>query len=189
MALERSEKPTDTPASASAIGFGSPTLSSFSTGPPPARTIRARGETWSWCCAGCAWTRTARGLAWCSVGCDHARAAATKAKVSIESSAREARGGQHEEPSADSQESTGVLHPKIARFRISHFMAPKKPPKNIIMKGPGGESRFSCCCCETHNARALRTPKHGGRYRNGRRRSRHSLLLHRPLIGGKRGKE
>jgi hypothetical protein len=32
-------------------------------------------------------------------------------------------------------------------------------------------------------------PKHGGRNRNGRRRGRHSLLLHRPLIGGGRGKE
>ena len=42
-------------------------------------------------------------------------------------------------------------------------------------------SQTCCCCCETHNARALRTPKHGGRYRNGRRRGRHSLLLHRPL--------
>ena len=41
-----------------------------------------------------------------------------------------------------------------------------------------------CICCETHNAHALRTPKHGGRNRNGRRRGRHSLLLHRPLIGG-----
>jgi hypothetical protein len=28
--------------------------------------------------------------------------------------------------------------------------------------------------------------KHRGRYRNGRRRGRHSLLLHRPLIGGGR---
>ena len=27
-----------------------------------------------------------------------------------------------------------------------------------------------CCCCETHNAHALRAPKHEGRYRNGRRR-------------------
>ena len=41
-----------------------------------------------------------------------------------------------------------------------------------------------CCCCETHNAHALRAPKHEGRNRNGRRRGRHSLLLHRPLIGG-----
>ena len=82
MALERSEKPTVKPASESAIGVGS-TYSSFSTGPPPARTMRARGETWSWCCAGCAWTRTARGLARCSAGCDHARAAATKVKESI----------------------------------------------------------------------------------------------------------
>jgi hypothetical protein len=24
-----------------------------------------------------------------------------------------------------------------------------------------------CCCCETHNAHALRAPKHGGRNRNG----------------------
>ena len=86
MGLERSEKPTVKPASASAIGFGSATLSSFSTGPAPARTIRARGGTWRWCCAGCAWTRTARGLARCSVGCDHTRTAATKVKESIESS-------------------------------------------------------------------------------------------------------
>ena len=86
MGLERSEKPTVKPASASAIGFGSATLSSFSTGPPPARTIRARGGTWRWCCAGCAWTRTARGLARCSVGCDHTRTAATKVKESIASS-------------------------------------------------------------------------------------------------------
>ncbi len=31
---------------------------------------------------------------------------------------------------------------------------------------------MGCCCCETHNAHALRTPKHGGRNRNGRRRGR-----------------
>ena len=33
-----------------------------------------------------------------------------------------------------------------------------------------------------HNAHNLRTPKHGGRYRYGRRRGRHNLLLHRPLL-------
>ena len=35
-----------------------------------------------------------------------------------------------------------------------------------------------------HNAHGLRIPKHGGRYRYGRGHGRHSLLLHRPLIGG-----
>ena len=35
-----------------------------------------------------------------------------------------------------------------------------------------------------HNAHGPRTPKHGGRYRYGRGHGRHSLLLHRPLIGG-----
>ena len=34
-----------------------------------------------------------------------------------------------------------------------------------------------------HNAHGPRTPKHGGRYRYGRGHGRHSLLLHRPLIG------
>ena len=48
-------------------------------------------------------------------------------------------------------------------------------------------SRLSTAVNETHNAHALRAPKHEGRYRNGRRRGRHSLLLHRPLIGGWRG--
>ena len=47
--------------------------------------------------------------------------------------------------------------------------------------------RLSTAVNETHNAHALRAPKHEGRYRNGRRRGRHSLLLHRPLIGGWRG--
>jgi hypothetical protein len=58
-----------------------------------------------------------------------------------------------------------------------------------------------CCCCETHDAHtlrqccccstqralnahelALRAPKHESRYRSGRRRGRHNLLLHRPLM-------
>ena len=39
----------------------------------------------------------------------------------------------------------------------------------------------------SHDAHDLRTPKHEGLYRNGRRCGRHNLLLHRPLIGGIRG--
>ena len=46
---------------------------------------------------------------------------------------------------------------------------------------PAGDScragETDCCCCENTNAHTLRTPKHGGRNRNGRRRGRHSLLL------------
>jgi len=37
----------------------------------------------------------------------------------------------------------------------------------------------NCCCCETHNARALRTPKHEGRNRNGLRRGDTSCCYHR----------
>ena len=43
-----------------------------------------------------------------------------------------------------------------------------------------------CCCCSTQRAN-LRTPKHEGLYRYGRRCGRHNLLLHRPLIGGMGG--
>ena len=35
-----------------------------------------------------------------------------------------------------------------------------------------------------HTAHNLRTPKHEGLYRYGRRCGRHNLLLHKPLIGG-----
>jgi hypothetical protein len=38
-----------------------------------------------------------------------------------------------------------------------------------------------------HTAHNLRTPKHEGLYRYGRRCGRHNPLLHRPLIGGMGG--
>ena len=46
------------------------------------------------------------------------------------------------------------------------------------------ESEPECAAAVEHNAHGPRTPKHGGRYRYGRGHGRHSLLLHRPLIGG-----
>jgi hypothetical protein len=97
---------------------------------------------------------------------------------------RRAGGGGH-------RRATQAQGPPSTRYRIGSLACVPPPPS------AGWQSRMDvevcvvprrCCCCETHNARALRTPKHGGRYRNGRRRGRHSLLLHRPLIGGGRGK-
>ena len=56
----------------------------------------------------------------------------------------------------------------------------------------GVDEQRSCAAAAAvkHTTRTLSgPPRHEGRYRNGRRRGRHSLLLHRPLIGGWRGKE
>ena len=54
---------------------------------------------------------------------------------------------------------------------------------------PGVRHCCCCCCCAAvqHNAHNLRTPKHEGLYRYGRRCGRHNLLLPRPLIGGMGG--
>jgi hypothetical protein len=39
------------------------------------------------------------------------------------------------------------------------------------------EPSCCCCCCETHDAHTLRTPKHEGLYRYGRRCVAFLLLL------------
>ena len=53
-------------------------------------------------------------------------------------------------------------------FRVSVF-ARVQP---VRVGSTGNRGHCCCCCCKTHNARAraLRPPKHEGRYRNGRRR-------------------
>jgi hypothetical protein len=52
---------------------------------------------------------------------------------------------------------------------------------------PSRVNRLPAAAAVQHNAHNLRTPKHEGLYRYGRRCGRHNLLLHRPLIGGMGG--
>ena len=82
---------------------------------------------------------------------------ADRACVGIQSTRTRRKGGSDGQSRCVSIHKVhSVSQSVISRSRPALTPPPARSPARYI----------DCCCCETHNAHALRAPKHEGRYRN-----------------------
>ena len=81
-----------------------------------------------------------------------------------------------------------ILDRNPAAAAVQHNAHNLRTPKHEGLYRYGRRCGRLLLLFNTTRAHDLRTPKHEGLYRYGRRCGRHSLLLHKPLIGGMGGR-